>query len=241
MSRNEADRFIDDMLADRPPMSYRADPADTALLRTAVILRGSRPGLDEPDEEFVEQLHRRLAAAAVDEQNASLSLLPTSGRPRRDLHAATFSPSRRARPRGMGRQLAFLGTAAAALALVVGAIATTNAVGHHSPGPVVGPGGTAIRIRSAELLAANGRSLGRMDAYNGESSWVFLNMHTTALAGVYTCELQLTNGSTVRVGTFGFHKGSGMIVHLVRVDLAQLQAVRIVTPTGSPVATATFS
>jgi len=137
--------------------------------------------------------------------------------------------------------MAFVGTAAAALALVVCAVATTNAVEHRSPGPAVRPSGTAIQVRSGELLAANGRSLGRMYAYNGESSWVFLNMHTTGLAGVYTCELQLINGSTVRVGTFGFHNGSGVFVHVVRVDLGQLRAARIVTATGSPVATATFS
>ena len=80
-----------------------------------------------------------------------------------------------------------------------------------------------------------------MYVYKGASSSVFINLHSSGFAGVYTCELQLTNGTTVPVGTLALHDGSGVFVRIVRVDIDQLRAARLVTPAGATLATATFS
>jgi nitrite reductase/ring-hydroxylating ferredoxin subunit len=55
-------RYLDDLLAGRRPRPFRATPADADELRVALELRASRPEAEEPREEFVAALHRRLAA-----------------------------------------------------------------------------------------------------------------------------------------------------------------------------------
>ncbi|GAB3881526.1 Rieske (2Fe-2S) protein [Kibdelosporangium lantanae] len=51
-------RFIEDMLARR----FTGTDEDEADLRTAIQLNAARPGADEPRAEFVDALHKRLAA-----------------------------------------------------------------------------------------------------------------------------------------------------------------------------------
>jgi nitrite reductase/ring-hydroxylating ferredoxin subunit len=55
-------RFVKDLLRRRRPHPFAAGPADEAELRTAVLLRAARPGSGAAGEEFVAELHRRLAA-----------------------------------------------------------------------------------------------------------------------------------------------------------------------------------
>ncbi|SEF20064.1 Tat (twin-arginine translocation) pathway signal sequence [Amycolatopsis pretoriensis] len=54
-------RFVKDLLRRRRPRPFTAGPGDEAELRTAVLLRAARPGAGAAGEEFVADLHRRLA------------------------------------------------------------------------------------------------------------------------------------------------------------------------------------
>jgi hypothetical protein len=233
MRHRRADAFIDEILADRAPESFRADPAQAEVLRVAIALRASRPGVDRPDDRFVEELHRRLSNGADRHaSNGNVRKWNVTRIPRQ------AGPPPRSRPVQVRRRaLAALGAAAAALALVVGTIAGTRAVSGRAPAPVV----SAAAVRSGMLLTTDGRSLGKMYVYKGEPSWVFLNVHDSTFAGVYTCEFQFANGTTVPVGTLELHDGSGVFVRIVRVDVQQVRAARLVTATGSTLATATFS
>ncbi|ONH31634.1 Rieske (2Fe-2S) protein [Pseudofrankia asymbiotica] len=67
-------RFVEDLLGHRRPRPFDATPEDAALLRAAITLRAARPGGDEPSEEFVEQLHRRLLETRRADAAASLGL-----------------------------------------------------------------------------------------------------------------------------------------------------------------------
>ncbi len=62
MTGRGARRFIEDLLSGRRPRAFPADEADVEDLRTAITLRAARPGSGAPREEFVTELHRRLAA-----------------------------------------------------------------------------------------------------------------------------------------------------------------------------------
>ncbi|TQF68295.1 Rieske 2Fe-2S domain-containing protein [Rhodococcus spelaei] len=62
MSGREVRRFVEDLLRGRRPKPFRPDDAEAAEIRAAIELRASRPGSGEPGEEFVADLHRRLAA-----------------------------------------------------------------------------------------------------------------------------------------------------------------------------------
>lgn len=55
-------RYIEDLLQSRRPRRFRASEDDASMASAAVTLRAARPGGGVPREEFVTELHRRLAA-----------------------------------------------------------------------------------------------------------------------------------------------------------------------------------
>lgn len=96
-------------------------------------------------------------------------------------------------------------------------------------------------MRSGDLLTAAGRTLGYTYAYHGEQSWVFMDVDAGNLAGAYTCELRLADGSIVPVGAVVLHNGKGDWAHSVTAQVSQLRQATLVSPTGLTVATAIFS
>jgi nitrite reductase/ring-hydroxylating ferredoxin subunit len=54
-------RYVEDLIKGRRPRPFPVDEADADALRLAIELRAARPGSDAPREEFVADLHRRLA------------------------------------------------------------------------------------------------------------------------------------------------------------------------------------
>jgi Rieske Fe-S protein len=54
-------RYVDDLLRGRSPKRFQPDDFEGAQIRTAIELRAARPGDDLPREEFLTDLHRRLA------------------------------------------------------------------------------------------------------------------------------------------------------------------------------------
>jgi Rieske Fe-S protein len=55
-------RYIEDLVRSRRPRRFRVDEEDIGLARVAITLRAARPGSGEPAEEFVTELHKKLAA-----------------------------------------------------------------------------------------------------------------------------------------------------------------------------------
>ena len=55
-------RYIDDLLRGRRPKPFRPDDFEAAQIRTAIDLQAARQDGDAPREEFLTDLHRRLAA-----------------------------------------------------------------------------------------------------------------------------------------------------------------------------------
>ncbi len=54
-------KYIDDLLRGRRPKAFVPDDFEAAQIRTAIELRAARPGSDAPREEFLDDLHIRLA------------------------------------------------------------------------------------------------------------------------------------------------------------------------------------
>ncbi|MDT5001365.1 MAG: hypothetical protein QOK12_3470 [Mycobacterium sp.] len=54
-------RYIDDLLRGRRPKPFRPDDFEAAQIRTAIDLQAARLGSDAPRQEFLTDLHRRLA------------------------------------------------------------------------------------------------------------------------------------------------------------------------------------
>jgi cytochrome b6-f complex iron-sulfur subunit len=55
-------RYVSDLLAGRRPTPFRPDEFQAAQIRTAIELRAARLGGDAPRQQFLTDLHRRLAA-----------------------------------------------------------------------------------------------------------------------------------------------------------------------------------
>jgi nitrite reductase/ring-hydroxylating ferredoxin subunit len=61
-------RFVEGLLRGQPTERARPDDFEAEQMKTAIELRAARLGSDAPREEFVTDLHRRLAAEMSDEQ-----------------------------------------------------------------------------------------------------------------------------------------------------------------------------
>jgi Rieske Fe-S protein len=54
-------KYIDDLLRGRRPKAFQPDDFEAAQIRTAIELRAARPADDAPRQEFLNDLHARLA------------------------------------------------------------------------------------------------------------------------------------------------------------------------------------
>src|SRR6185503_8361902 len=61
-------RYVDDLLRGRRPKPYRLDDFEAAQIRVAIDLRAACPGAGAPRQEFLTDLHRRLAAQMEGDQ-----------------------------------------------------------------------------------------------------------------------------------------------------------------------------
>ena len=64
MTDRKLSAFVDALVAGRRPGSFKAEPADAEVVRTAIALRAARPGDAIPDEAFVSDLHQKLSDQA---------------------------------------------------------------------------------------------------------------------------------------------------------------------------------
>jgi cytochrome b6-f complex iron-sulfur subunit len=93
--------YIDDLLGGRRPRRFQPDDFEAAQIRTAIDLQAARAGADVPREEFLTDLHSRIAA--------QMDGKPASGAP-------PTGPS-------ASRRQVIIGTSAAAAAAAVAAVA----------------------------------------------------------------------------------------------------------------------
>ena len=239
MTNRGVEAFVDAILADQPSKRFSATPDDADLLRLAIELHVSRSGKIGPDPQFVRELGRQLAAAA--DTGAIVSLRP--GAEASERRPAPLMPGlRRRRGRTSHRRVS----------------------AHRCRGRRLAPGGRYVRCRqSRATCAASSRGassshcrrhgalwhpldqrrapVGHAYAYNGDPSWVMMDVVAPGFTGVYHCELQLADGAIVTAGSVAVHNGTGEWARFVRAQGDQLRRAVLVTSTGVTVATATFS
>ncbi len=239
MTNHRVEAFVDTILADRPPKRFSATPDDADLLRLAIELHVSRSEKIEPDPQFVRELGGQLAAADPGDARIPLRTGPEAG----GCERAPLVPGLRPSPgRATRRRVSAIGTAAAALVVVAGTFAAAHLVQAPSRAPVALQGPTAIATeRSGTLLTSEGLPVGHAYAYNGDPSWVMMDVVAPGFTGVYHCELQLADGAIVTAGSVAVHNGTGEWARFVRAQGDQLRRAVLVTSTGVTVATATFS
>ncbi len=126
MSVRVLHRYIDDLLRGRRPRPFQPDDFEAEQLRTAIDLQAARLGADRPREEFLTELHRRLATQMADADPGSV---PPTG------PAAS-------------RRRVIVGTSAAAAAAVAAVTADRLLVRGDHPGPAA--------AESSELVPNDG-------------------------------------------------------------------------------------
>jgi hypothetical protein len=209
--------FIDALVAGRRTGTFKADPADLEVLRTAITLRAARPGDANPDEQFVSDLYQSLA------------------------EQADSAPTANVHPLRLRRARAALVAVAASFALVGGTyVATENFNQAPATTAAVGvPHGGAVRTGTFET--PKGEVLGQIVAYNGHPSWVYMNVGISQSTGAVTCMLQLNNGSIVAAGTIEIHGGTGDLSKSISVDIHRLRGAQLFSSAGAVLASATFA
>jgi len=219
MTSRKLSAFIDAIATGRRPKRFRADAEDVEVLRAAVELRAARPGDAEPTAAFTNGLFRQLSEQA--KQQHERTQIRTASRPR--------------------ARTALL-VAAAAVVLVGGTVAATEALTNPAPthSAVQVPQGSALR--TGTFLTAGGQVWGQIVAYRGSPSWVFMHVDVPNYNGPIECMLQVDDGSTVAFGTFTVKGGTGQFSKSIgSVDVGHLRGAKLVTSTGSSVAAATFA
>ena len=106
-------RYVDDLLRGRRPKPFAPDDFEAAQIRTAIELRAAGQGVDAPREEFLDDLHRRLA-----EQMGG-------------------TPPKRAVPPNTTRRQVIVGTSAAAAAAVTAVSIDRAVTGSQTDAPAV--------------------------------------------------------------------------------------------------------
>jgi hypothetical protein len=218
-TRDGVGDFVEALLADQRPKSFRASTEGIPVLRAAVALRAARPGDGSPDAQFVSDLGHDLA-----EQVSARQAHPTG------------PPNISSRRRGMA-----LSVAAATIVVVGGTAATTSAVDHHFQTVQAEHGAVTTTLRSGRFRAVDGQPVGHIQAYRGSPAWIFMNVDASRVSGTVVCELQTANGQTVPVGVFEVHDGIGEFAHTVGIDVGQLHGAKLLTAAGSTLASAAFS
>ncbi|HEX6393817.1 MAG TPA: hypothetical protein VFZ97_10260 [Acidimicrobiales bacterium] len=240
MTDHEVDTFVDALLNDQTPKRFPATREDRDILRIAIELRTRQTERISPEPSFVEQLHLHLASAL--RGGAKILPLDSSGLYRGERRPMTArlgtDPASAGR---ISRKFRGAAKAAAAALLVAGTFTATRLTDSHSPVPVAQSAVNAGGVRSGVLVGADGRTLGRAYAYTGDPSWVFMDVHTSGLSGLYVCRLQLADSSTILAGVLTVHNGTGDWAHTIKVPAAQLREATLVAPNGSIMARATFS
>lgn len=119
MSEREVRRFVDDVVQGRRARPFHPDEEEAAEMRAAIELRAARPGADAPREEFLADLHRRLAAEMTETEPDPVvrPLLPST------------------------RRQVIAGASIAAAAAVIGAVVDRSLIG----GGAVPPTGTTAQ------------------------------------------------------------------------------------------------
>ena len=111
MSSRTVRRFVEGLLRGRPAARAQPDDFEAEQMRAAIVLRAARLGSDSPREEFVTDLHHRLAGAMGEQ-------------------AQTEKPGRS--PTGTRRQVV-IGTGLAAASAAAGVVVGRNLLPSQAP------------------------------------------------------------------------------------------------------------
>jgi hypothetical protein len=216
MKHRRVSSFIDDVVANRRPRRFKPCAADAEILRTAITMQAARPGEGGPEQQFVDNLRKELALQVA---------------------AATAPAVRPVVPR---RSRLLVG-AAAAITVIGGTVAATSSVEHALVASPVSNDTYNHLLRMGTFESKDGHTIGEIVAYRGNPSWVFMSIWDPGLTGTVRCQIEMDNGHSGPTGTFVLQSGMGDWARPIAVDIGRIRGATLVSSTGSPLATASFT
>ncbi len=129
---------------------------------------------------------------------------------------------------------AVVGVAAAALALGLGLSLTS------SPAPTVTAQSQGSRQVVTASLLSNGETVGQVMTMGGANPWMSMTLDDSTAHGTVHCVVVTNDGVTHNVGTFDAHDGYGAWMAPLHVDPADVRTAKVVSPSGTVIATATL-
>ncbi|MHB8511131.1 MAG: hypothetical protein ACYDCC_03025 [Actinomycetota bacterium] len=121
---------------------------------------------------------------------------------------------------------------------VYGADSSSRLQAHQYQSLVRALGGKTLR--AAELHAPNGNVVGKVYAYQGHPSWVFVVLQDRDGNGNYQVELDPVSGESIKLAGFSIKAGEASWATTAALDINDIQSVNIVDSTGTSLYGATF-
>jgi hypothetical protein len=141
-------------------------------------------------------------------------------------------------PRRPARRRLLAAAAAAAVLFVAGGVAGAQ-FGRSRAGSG-DSAESASEFRTVQLISTTGSDIGDVSTYLGPPTWIFMRLEGDLPNGVYQCVLDTDTGATVPIGKLWATNGHGAWGERVAVDPSHVKTARLVTSSGTTVATATL-
>jgi hypothetical protein len=166
---------------------------------------------------------------------------PPMGFEGRVLRRIGVATGARERPRALRRRVTLV-AAAVVVAFAVGLGGWAIGGSDHATSGTTAPASAGRTLLTASLIATGGQPIGQAFAYSGPSPWVYMSVDAdkAGVSGTVRCQLQLSDGSTVALGSFDLAGGYGHWGGPYPADPASVTGVRLLAHDGSVVASATF-
>jgi hypothetical protein len=191
----------------------------------------------EPPAGFETRVLERLGLPVPVTQDAHSS--PVSRRennPRRRKSTRAAPPSRPGGTRPVGRMRRTLAAAAVGLAVIAAGLGGWRIGVGTSPSSATGP------LTAASLLSVTQQSVGKVFVYSGTPSWLYMSVDDIESGQqAVTCQVIGTNGQVTTIGSFQLADGYGAWGSPDPENVGTLTGARLVSATGTVLATATFS
>lgn len=95
-------------------------------------------------------------------------------------------------------------------------------------------------LRAAELRALDGTVVGKVYAYDGKPSWLFLVLQDREGSGQYEVEIEPVAGDAIRLAGLTIQAGRASWSTTASVQIDNIQSVNILDATGTPLYGAEF-
>jgi hypothetical protein len=107
----------------------------------------------------------------------------------------------------------------------------------------VGSAPAASQLSSANLVSTTNSSqhVGQVFLYSGEPKWLYMSVDLGSGNGIVTCQVIGADGQVTTIGSFRVADGYGVWGSPDPGNLGQLTGARLVSPTGTVLATGTFA